>query len=212
MCNPATRPDPLTANVTWHVQLNYTHLGSKFQNNQYFKSTGTFFPADAIALGDAAIDAWKNNVRSITGKDVYLDNVVVTDISSATGTQIVDTTGLPSVGTAADPALPGNVTAALSFRTALRGRSFRGRNYLVGITDAQRVGDSLPSTAITAFLVAWNAYFADIITALPTLAHSVVSWCQDGAWVNPGTVTAVTNLQLEGTLDSQRRRLSGRGA
>jgi hypothetical protein len=111
---------------------------------------------------------------------------------------------------------PANVSLAVSFRTAGRGRSSRGRNYFVGFVDDQVTGNVVNNSDAVDIR---NAYAALIAAA----ATANVSWVvvsrfsgvdADGKPIpRAAGVTSLINAVslVDNDVDSQRRRLNGRG-
>lgn len=122
----------------------------------------------------------------------------------------------PVTGGESDEPTPSNVSYTVSFRTGLTGRSFRGRNYVAGLPNGKVAGNTIDSGFRTGLL----AYY----TGLRTLAvDNGVIWVVVSRYsgVGPGgvpipRVTGVTTPIIavgtfDNTVDSQRRRLPGRG-
>jgi len=108
------------------------------------------------------------------------------------------------------PAMPGNVTWCVSFRTNQRGRSSRGRNYIYGITEAVAAGNFID----TATANTWVGFYELMMspTFAPDFAWSVLSRYTDGAARTSGLAIPITSvIATDYALDSQRRRLAGRG-
>lgn len=113
--------------------------------------------------------------------------------------------------------MPGNVTMSVSFRTALRGRSFRGRNYVAGLTEDQVAGNIFIST----LSASWKAAYEAIAAAIASTGWTwvVVSRFSgvDAVTKEPipraaGVTTPVLSvIVVDDFVDSQRRRLAGRG-
>jgi hypothetical protein len=109
----------------------------------------------------------------------------------------------PEAGTRGTTPEAGNVTLSMSTRTGYAGRKFRGRMYLAGIgTGDISVTDTVVSALST---LAANAIATLIASALPagmalTLFHRFTN-----------TFTDITAYVIENVVDSQRRRLPGRG-
>jgi hypothetical protein len=142
--------------------------------------------------------------------DCYLTNVTVTDLTTATGAQSVFTFPPNTQGGLPGVACPSNVALAISNRTALRGRSYRGRNYVPG-------GSSFTTTqsAVSgAYANAWLATLA-VVDSIVTGVGGwpvIISRFTGGM---PRPVAIITALVYRGLVnyvtDSQRRRLPGRG-
>jgi hypothetical protein len=114
-------------------------------------------------------------------------------------------------------AVPNNSTYTVSFKTGLTGRSFRGRNYVPGIPDNARTANTIDPTFRTGVLS-----FYDQLRALAT--SSSITWVVASRFSGvdpttgdpiPRTVGVTTPIISVSTadlvLDSQRRRLPGRG-
>lgn len=98
---------------------------------------------------------------------------------------------------------PGNVTLCVSLRTALAGRRFRGRKFFSGIPE-NATASNLIDSSLAGFVVTG---INNLIGALAGNGFplSIVSYI--GPTVTPVETALVTDLFV----DSQRRRLSGRG-
>ena len=59
-------------------------------------------------------------------------------------------------GAVAAAALPGNVASCISFRTAGRGRSSRGRNYVPGLPEGSVTGNGMDLTMVNALVAAYE--------------------------------------------------------
>jgi len=140
---------------------------------------------------------------------VTLERVTATALDTDAGAYAEVTSG--SAGGNTGAAMPSGVTIALKFFSGLTGRSQRGRMYLVGLSDGAVSGDQITDAAAAAFLVAWGDFFDSVATDESVL-HVIVSYCNAGAWRTTAQNTDVAAVVLvDKNLDSQRRRLAGRG-
>jgi len=153
----------------------------------------------------------KDTLLPLAADTLTLLRVVAKAIDVLDGIFYVATTGLPAVGGGGSAALPNSVTAAYSWRTGLAGRSFRGRSFIPGLQEGQVTANALTPAAVTAYTNAWEQ--------LRTVGGSegwemvVVSTVSGGAPRVTGIATPVTSsFFADNTVDSQRRRLPGRGA
>jgi len=164
-------------------------------------------------------------VRSLIETDLLPLLSTLTQLVRVVGTLLdaADSLGLvlnvspPVAGSAAGFPLPNNDSYVITFNTAARGRSGRGRNYILGLTTS----DQLTANTVTSgFRTGLLAYY----TALKALASEngaemvVVSRFSgvdaDGDPIPraEGVARAITSFSTaDTTLDSQRRRLPGRG-
>jgi len=114
------------------------------------------------------------------------------------------------VGGIGAASIAGNVALAIKFGTGLSGRSHRGRVYLAGLPENAVTGNEITPTYRTTLVTA-VANFAGGVTGIMDAAHVIVSTCQDGAWLTNAEVTPVNSYSADVYVDSQRRRLTGRG-
>jgi hypothetical protein len=115
------------------------------------------------------------------------------------------------VGTNVSPALPNSNALVLTKRTALRGRSYRGRIYVPGLIEGQVTANAVSSAYQTNYLNFWNGLLT-ITTTQNSFEMVVFSKKQNGSWLAQGILTPVIGFTTDGQVDSQRRRLPGRGS
>jgi hypothetical protein len=187
------------------------------ENTLYFLYTAPPDGPTLLSLGNALISWWTTNRAPLAPASVVLSEVVCTDLSSATGAQATAVPLASTPGTMGSPVLPSNDSFTISFRTAFRGRSFRGRNYMVGLGTTQVAGNNLVLGYADAFVSAYEA--------LPALATAEgCTWVVVSRYsgIDPvtkkpipraaGIATPIdTVLYTDLVVDSQRRRLPGRG-
>jgi len=111
----------------------------------------------------------------------------------------------PHPGTSPGNATPANAAAVISWRTGLAGRAFRGRTYLPGIGESSQVNSTVNSS---------------YITAATALANGIAAFTNGGGIVGVNMVVAsfvkqllnlVLSAVIDNAIDSQRKRLIGRG-
>jgi len=127
--------------------------------------------------------------------------IISTDIGTSSGETSTRTVNRISLGPIDD--LPGNCSYVLTKRTATRGRSFRGRLFLIDLPEDFFNGDL------------FNTFYGSPIS---NLMAAIVTPRQAGRF-NPavgsktlGISTPFTAMTHDGVADSQRKRLTGRGA
>lgn len=108
-------------------------------------------------------------------------------------------------------AAPANVTYCASLRTLLRGRNYRGRVYSPAVASSRI---SVISTVTTAFAGAIATALGQLMTPanVAGFAYVVISKFLNNLPRGTGINTLITSATGDLTLDSQRRRLPGRGA
>jgi len=198
-------PNTLQARMryNWGVQL--------IENTLYFEGSAGVSVALANSLGAALVSWWNTNFKPITSNLMALDQVYITDLTADNSFTVPYSTGLPLTGTNATEALPFNCALCISFRTANRGRSGRGRNYVAGLTEAQQAASVVAAATRLSIVTAYQA-LVGAGTFVPGLGFSVVSRFHNGLPRAQCLVQPITNvLAVDDILDSQRRRLPGRG-
>jgi len=191
------------------VELVWNQQGEITENTLYFEGVA---PPTATEMEDIAeqVVAWfAATYDDVVSTATSLTMVRVTDLTTQSSPGIEYVTGLPDAGANADAPLPNNVTATVKFLTALRGRSFRGRNYIVGMTESQVNGNLIDAANANA----WTSRYANLATNIAALGfdHVVVSRISGGVERTTGLTTPVTGYTMDLVIDSQRRRLPGRG-
>lgn len=132
------------------------------------------------------------------------------NLSIEAGGEAVYNAAAGTVGGSPDASEPGNVAFCVSLRTAQSGRSYRGRKYFSGLAVSQRTGNQV--------LPAYGAALVDALNTLITVLEGfskvlvIVSRIQDGLELLTAVATPVTSaVAANFDIDSQRRRLNGRG-
>lgn len=193
------------------AEIRMTDDFQKVENTLYFDFGAPPTVTDLQNLG-ADLLAWYIALMGpLQSSGVALREIYITDLTSATGPTHTETPATLITGGASGEQLPNNVSVAVSFRTALRGRSFRGRNYFVGLVDSQVAHNTLTGAMIAALTNAYNQLPASLGTS--GAIWVVVSRFTAGAPRVTGVATPVSAVVIvDDTVDSQRRRLPGRGA
>ena len=192
---------------TWAVTLRFTATGlrPKTMNFHVLNNGGTMSSVGANLLA-AAIESWAESTYDATyGTGLNLSNIQVRDASQQNGVVVDFNTDIP--GTIADNGLPGNVAFAISLRTGLAGKSFRGRMYHPWLGEADVTGNSLSSTRADAIRDAWTALDAALQPS--DWLISVVSKYSNGAPRVNALVTPIVGFTYTDlNVDTQRRHES----
>lgn len=192
------------------AELVYNWGGETCENVFHFEPDAGVPLALMPELGAHLISWWNTNMRQWVNVTAQLVAVKFTDLTASIDPAMDVVTGLPIIGTAAGDSLPNNVSCVFSKRTILRGRSYRGRIYQIGLSEQHVTANALLATPRDGIK---NAY--QMLTAFSTAGASwtmvVVSRYQAGAPRAVGVTTNVTSITTDGVIDSQRRRLPGRG-
>lgn len=188
-------------------------FGQIVENTLYFATEGGWLPSSIIQLA-ASVGEWA--VGSLCAKlshDYTYLRTEAKDISAPGMTTATNTTGTGTAGGNISDSAPGNVSMCCSFRTNLTGRSYRGRNYVPGIPTGGITGNQIDPVYFDTVVASYNAMVADYIADdLPDAVWVVVSRYHLGAPRVAGVATPVeVAIATNYDLDSQRKRLNGRG-
>jgi len=196
---------------TAQVRMQFLYDGQHCENVYHVENTGAWDVGGLQALGDGFIDWWDTELKAFAPDTVSLRQVVLRDLTTESGLAVERTTGLPLVGTNGSPALPNNVTVAVKWSTGLAGRSFRGRTYHIGMPENSTVGNTVSASPLLDLQAAYDALIGVPPAVDAAYSLVVVSLFHDNAPRVAGVTTPILDSSIEPTIDSQRRRLPGRG-
>jgi hypothetical protein len=193
------------------VKMIYTLGGQRIQNNLYFTLDHEPTATDRANLATAMHTWWTNQLKPNLTSDIALVEIDVLNLSSssAPGTQLFISPA--EAGTlSATVGMPSGSALVATFRTDLRGRNYRGRNYVGGLSGNALTSPTTYNTTQIANIISAFAWLMDTAhTAL--FIWSVVSKFVNKAPRSTGIKIPVTAVTMDSALDSQRRRLLGRG-
>lgn len=200
-------PFPNVAQVT----LNFIEFDNTLVNVFHVMQSTPF---DITGLQDLAglfVDWHTAHIAPAQSSSVGLATIVAKALDSETAPAIEYTTGLPVVGgQTTDPGLPANVTVAIKWTTGLRGRNYRGRTFFVGLCEGMVSGNKVSESVVGALSLAYNALIDELVAENYTLVVA-------SRWLNKtqritGVSTPILLASVDEWVDSQRRRLTGRGS
>lgn len=191
------------------VELVFRQDGQVCENTLYFQGAASWDATNLTTLAEEVRDWWIAGPRLDTSDTVGLTSVKATSLASQSAPGVEVTDLLPADGTEVSPPLPNNVTQAVTFVTALRGRSYRGRNYRVGLTEAMVVANQVD----VGYTTSWVGFYQTLDTdvTVNSAQHVVVSRYENNVPRATGVATPVVSYKADRVIDSQRRRLPGRG-
>lgn len=198
-------PNTVQIDIIWELD------GQRVENIHYYElaSAPTVTEvSDLLATIRAIIET---ELMPLLSSALTLVELVGTLLSAIDSFSISNVVTPPVAGGNTTQALPSNVSYTITKQTALRGRSFRGRNYVVGMTEDAINVNTINPTFRADLLAVWE---------LLRTAGSPDGWTQvvvsRQSNLEPrltGVTTPVTTVTtFDATVDSQRRRLPGRGA
>lgn len=207
-------PVPNTVEVEFRMTLD----SQKIENTLYFYTPSGPDITNVTQLASDLESWWVGSVAPLLPIDVSLREIVITALTTSTGLQYTNSLAEPAAGTLGQPALPNNVSLAVSFRSAIRGRSYRGRNYVAALTENQVTNSHVTQAVADSWANAYNAILTSVTVSPSTWVWVVVSRYSgvdsDGKPIPRVTGNAepiTTALVVDLTVDSMRRRLPGRG-
>jgi hypothetical protein len=157
---------------------------------------------DLSNMANVVADWWQNSYKTVVRPNIVGLQVVATKQDPADplqATVYINAPGSWGTGTV----LPGDVSAAVSWRTGLAGRKYRGRFFDFGVpSDAANINDSMTG----AYIAALTAIAQYLLNHLLSANLKLVIFHK-----SDNTYTAVLGLIVDQLIDSMRRRLAGRG-
>ena len=198
---------PRYINNVIEIVLHATQEGSQRANVFHYQKLLAGPPSSAQLLELAT--NWWNAIQAaytqIANSNLNFDYVTARDISAPGLNEATYVIPQPHIGTAAGVALPANAAAVISWKTGQAGRSNRGRTYLFGLSDGHASGSTLTSTYLgLAALVALNIRSFNNAAGAVQVVFAIASFTH-------GYYVIVTSATIDAFVDSQRRRLIGRG-
>lgn len=195
------------------VEIRFSLDGQHCENTLYFERSATIDSDGLQALATAIETWWAAEIAPSLSANVHLVAVVATDLTSDSGPQYELTPSSPVSGGNSSPQLPNNVAWCIKFLTGFRGRSFRGRNYISGLTTGHRDTNNTITvdvantfkTSYESLLMGGGLLPEDWLWVVLSRYHANAPRVA-GVWE---TVISVSYTDL--ILDSQRKRLPGRG-
>lgn len=202
----ATIPVPNVA----QLEAIYSMNGQVVENVFHYQMPAPTTANDLTLFAVAWIAEWVTNIKPYINVEVSLTQVKVTDLTTNISPTITTSSTLPQAGTQTGALMPNNVSCVFTKRTNLRGRSQRGRVYWPGFGEPACINNVITPALVTAIIAGLDNLRA-VSTGLGVWEMVVVSRYTGGQPRVSGIFTPITNFTSDGVVDSQRRRLPGRG-
>ena len=194
------------------AEIRATRFGQQIENRIFVNVLETVTPTLTLAVATSVWNWVENWYAGIQPDSVAFTECFATDMQHENGSQATVNTD-PSSGAGTGPELPNEVSLCMSLRTGNRGRSARGRFYLMGLCTAFMADENNVSTT----------YAADALEALDNLRTglsddgfqwTIVSQISGGAPRVGGPVYfPVTTITLvDRQVDSMKSRKPGVGS
>lgn len=191
------------------LEMHYLFQGEHCMNTFWIKSNiNETSPLLEQELAGTFKNWFNTEVRPLSSNTLVLYEIVVKELRPD-GIAVLYTDGLPITGAKSEEALPNNVALAVHWGTGLVGRSRHGRTFHMGLCIDQVTSNHCDVAS------AIQTVYDNLRTALDNITlnveFSVVSFVVSKEWRRDPLVTPISGVAVESTLDSQRRRLPGRG-
>lgn len=192
--NPSTARVVLTVTRDTRKFLNVLHM-SRLDGAELNS-------ADLLNIANVIADWWQNSYRLTCRPELVGESVVAT--KNDPSDPIQQTVYINGPGTLGGAGLdPGNVTAAISWRTGFAGRKYRGRFFHFGPNGLGiNANDTFQGSTLASFTAVGNYLLSHALTA----ALKVIIFHRASNTFTPVGETIVDQL-----VDSQHRRLASRG-
>jgi len=191
--------------------LQITVNGQKCANVFHVEGAAPYNAGTLTVVSAFLTTWWFDNIRPQLSNDVALTSIIARSLESINAPSIEFDDTMPIVGSASTngPILPHNVTVAIKWTTGLRGRSYRGRTYHPALYEGQVVGSIVDAGELTQLVDGYSA----LIPALAAEGYTLVVYSRYANKLEraTGVCTPITNCSADDVVDSQRRRLPGRG-
>lgn len=197
---------------TVSVEMIYGCYAQVMENCYHVKSNVPF-DAGTIATLRGVFNTWDSgSVANLRPNNVYLNRIRTKALDTSSSYLEDYFLPAPRAGGAAGAAAPLGSTIAIKLGTGLAGRSYRGRIYVPGLPLNIISGNQVGSGYHTNWANGIQALITQITAANANWKLAVVSYMADGVWRTTGVATVVTYaVATDANIDSQRRRLTGRG-
>lgn len=197
-------PDVMQVNVRYNLH------GQQLENVLNF-NYGSIGFSDAVPAIQEILetDFWPN-VRGAMSQQLLHRECYFVDLNDPAGA-VATTPPFPSPsGAITNEALPNAVAFCVTHRTAARGRSFRGRTYVPGLSEDEVASNALNDTGILNILNGFNNMRTSAETA--GIPFVIVSRYENNLPRATGIDTPVeVSIARDNIVDTQRRRAPGRG-
>lgn len=199
------------------VEPQFEWDGQRCENTYYFERATGWIGEDVMNFLSEITALIESDLMPLLSSTLKLVRTVGTLLDAVDALSLTYTPPAPISGSDINQPMPNSVSYTVSFLTAKRGRSNRGRNFALGLTTSDASANTINAATRTGLL----AYYSLLRTmaASEYSATMVVVSKYSGYLPNGkpapravGLTEPITSFTtFDPTLDSQRRRLPGRG-
>lgn len=193
---------PVIFPTAYQVEVRGLYFGQQIENVWHVIGADPFDPAMAADIA-ATFHTSYAGILAALSQDLFIREIFVHNLDGASSGEFTLAISPAEQGEVVQDGLPGNVAFCVSLRTALSGRSTRGRKYFAGLGEGDVVGNEYDGGRVATLLTGVSDLIDNLVTNGTPLA------------VFSRTIPALTQVQaataVDNVVDSQRRRLTGRG-
>lgn len=192
------------------VAVNYDWHGQKCNNTLWFIGDGSALDVTALtSLAGMVQDYWVDAIMPQLSSEISYRGCIAYAQDSESAPAVAST-GVNVPGGVVIPSVPNSVTWAIKFTTAGRGKSSRGRNYIPGIPATAVEDNTVDGAFATNMVTAYSGLIDE--AAANSFTWVIVSHFSLGLPRVAGVYLTVSGVGFSDLIiDSQRRRLPGRG-
>jgi hypothetical protein len=191
----------------------YSQNGVTAENQIHVRKATSYTLADLQAVR-TIVNAWDAaSWAPLRSSPVTLNRIRTKALDTASSPMEDFALATPRSGGVGSNPLPGNATYCIKLATDQAGRSQRGRLYVVGVAESALSSNrNQVTTGISGLWVAsLNLLMANLLAGGSKII--VLSYMHDLAWRTTAAYTVATGfVAVDFNVDSQRRRLTGRGS
>lgn len=190
---------------TVRASIRMTCEGKNLVNTLWFRHLGGFTEVEGAELADQ-LDLWAAgflNAQLVTA--VTYQETTVYDMRSADSWVVINDDNTGATGDIVGSTLPLNAAMTVTFNTARRGRSYRGRNYISGLAEASASGTVFSGSAPTNMEQAYEELLGSDFTGIGWV-WVVASRVQNGVELAAGVTTPVTGVRANTRIYKMGRR------
>jgi hypothetical protein len=193
------------------VELRATNAGQKIENRFMFNQMGPVTPSGLQDIATLAWNWWQNSYAEFLPSTVALVESVATDLTTLNGPQFTYAPASGVIGGNLTSPLPNEVSLAVSLRSTARGRSARGRFYVLAIPSGEMAdANSVESLYASGLVSAAQTLINDSQDVAPL---TIVSYRTNNAPRPGGPVyfPVSSAVVVDLVVDSMKRRKPGVG-
>lgn len=195
---------------TARVDMRYLWNGEYVFNVFHVAESSLTTPPSISDIADAFLTWWNTDLQPEINADAALQDITVTDLTSASSPRVVRTTGLPANGGAGGDSVSNNVAPLVVHDTGIRRRGSQGRTFLPGLSESGTDGQSLTTPMQSALQTDFDQLPALLAAISPPHMLVVLSYKENGVYREEGLPNPVLSSAVQMQLASQKLRLHGR--